>query len=151
MSDPQQPGERPLGYRDIENLIAAYAELVDAGDFESVGALLADAVFAGSGTPARGRQAIEAMFRRMIITYADGTPRTKHVTTNVIIDIAADGTRATARSYFTVLQALPELALQPVAAGRYHDKFELRGRGWRFTERRVHVDLVGDVSRHLRS
>jgi hypothetical protein len=151
MSNPEQPGELAPSYRDIQNLIAAYAECVDGGDFESVGALLADAVFAGSGTPVRGRQAIEAMFRRVIITYPDGTPRTKHVTTNVIIDIAADGTRATARSYFTVLQALPELALQPVAAGRYHDKFELRDRRWRFTERRVHVDLVGDVSRHLRS
>jgi ketosteroid isomerase-like protein len=137
--------------RDIENLIAVYAECVDRGDFASVGTLLADAVFVGSGAPLRGREAIEAMFRGTIITYEDGTPRTKHVTTNVIIDLAPDSDRAAARSYFTVLQALPDLALQPIAAGRYHDQFEWRARRWRFAERRVHVDLVGDVSRHLRT
>jgi DNA-binding PadR family transcriptional regulator len=47
--------------------------------------------------------------------------------------------------------ALPDLALQPIAAGRYHDQFEWRAQRWRFAERRVHVDLVGDVSRHLRT
>ena len=137
--------------REIANLIAGYAESVDRGDFASVGSLLADAVFVGSGVPLRGREAIEAMFRDTIITYEDGTPRTKHVTTNVIIDLAPDAGRATARSYFTVLQALPDLALQPIAAGRYHDQFEWRAQRWRFAERRVHVDLVGDVSRHLRT
>jgi hypothetical protein len=77
------PASPPPTYRDIENLIAAYAELVDDGDF-------------------------------------------------------------------TVLQALPDLILQPIAAGRYNDRFERHGGRWRFTQRRVHVDLVGDVSRHLR-
>ena len=137
--------------RAIENLIAAYAEYVDGGDYASVGSLLADAVFVGSGAPLRGQAAIEAMYRDTIITYEDGTPRTKHVTTNVIIDVAPDSDRAAARSYFTVLQALPDLALQPIAAGRYHDQFEWGTRGWRFAERRVHVDLVGEVSRHLRT
>ena len=137
--------------RDIENLIASYAEYVDSGDFAAVGSLLAAAVFVGSGAPVSGQEAIEAMFRDTIITYEDGTPRTKHVTTNLIIDVAPDSERATARSYFTVLQALPGLALQPIAAGRYHDQFEWRPGNWRFTERRVHVDLVGEVSRHLRT
>lgn len=103
------------------------------------------------GAPASGQEAIEAMFRDTIITYEDGTPRTKHVTTNVVIDLAPYSGRAAARSYFTVLQALPDPALQPIAAGRYHDQFEWRARRWRFAERRVHVDLVGDVSRHLRT
>jgi hypothetical protein len=37
-----------------------------------------------------------------------------------------------------------------IASGRYHDRFERREARWRFAERRVRVDLVGDVSRHLR-
>ncbi|GAA2277985.1 MULTISPECIES: nuclear transport factor 2 family protein [Kitasatospora] len=138
-------------HRAIENLIAAYAEHVDSGDFGAVGALLADAVFVGSGAPVRGQKAIEAMFLDTLITYPDGTPRTKHVTTNTVIDIAADSRHATARSYFTVLQALPDLPLQPIAAGRYQDQFECRAQRWHFTERRVHVDLVGNVTRHLRA
>jgi hypothetical protein len=48
------------------------------------------------------------------------------------------------------LQALPDLALQPIVSGRYYDRFERHEGQWRFVERRVQTDLVGDVSRHLR-
>jgi hypothetical protein len=60
--------------------------------------------------------------------------------------------RGTAMSgaYFTALQALPGLALQPIVGGRYHDRFERRDGQWRFLERRVRTDLVGDVTGHLR-
>ena len=43
-----------------------------------------------------------------------------------------------------------DLAPQPIVSGRYQDRFERRGGQWRFVERRVRTDLVGDVSRHLR-
>ena len=74
-------------YRAIENLIAAYAELVDDGDFAAVGVLLADATFTGASGSVSGRDAIEKMLRENVITYADGTPRTKHVTTNLAIEV----------------------------------------------------------------
>jgi ketosteroid isomerase-like protein len=134
----------------IQNLIAAYAELVDHGDFAGLGALLADATFTGSGPPVSGSGAIEAMFRDMLIVYADGTPRTSQVTTNIAVVVDEEAGTAVARSYFAVLQALPDLPLQSIASGRYHDRFE-RGSGqWRFAARRAKVELVGDVSRHLR-
>lgn len=144
------PADRSSTYWAIQNLIATYAELVDAGDFAGLGRLLADASFAGSGAQVSGPDAIEKMFQDMLIVYDDGTPRTKHVTTNIAIEVDEQAATAHARSYFTVLQALPDLALQPVASGRYHDRFGRRDGQWRFLERRVHVDLVGDVSRHLR-
>jgi hypothetical protein len=81
------PADPLSSYRAIENLIAAYAELVDDGDFAGLGRLLADATFAGSGAAVSGPDAIEQMFRDMLIVYDDGTPRTKHVTTNVVIDV----------------------------------------------------------------
>ena len=93
---------------------------------------------------------IEKMFRNMLIVYDDGTPLTKHVTTNVAIEVDEEAGTAVSRAYFTVLQALPGLALQPIVSGRYRDRFERHDGPWRFAERRVHVDLVGDVSRHLR-
>ncbi len=137
--------------RSIENLIARYAELVDAGDFAGLGELLAEAVFGGDGDAVvGGREAIEKIFRAMVRVYDDGTPRTKHVTTNIQIDVDDESGTATSRSYVTVLQALPELPLQPIVAGRYRDVFECRGGVWRFVERRFTTDLVGDVSRHLR-
>ncbi|MFF4837743.1 nuclear transport factor 2 family protein [Streptomyces sp. NPDC001315] len=136
-------------YRAVENLIARYAELVDDGDFAGLGALLADATFTGSGEPVSGRDAIEKMFKDTLIVYADGTPRTQHVTTNVAIEVDEQAGTARSRSYVTVLQALPDLPLQPIAGGRYHDRFERRDGQWRFVQRRARINLVGDVSRHL--
>ena len=144
------PAGRPPSDRAVENLIAAHAELVDDGDFAGLGALLADATFTGSGAPVSGPDAIEKMFRDMLIVYADGTPRTRHVTTNVAIEVDEEAGTAVSRAYFTVLQAVPGLALQPIVSGRYRDRFERRDGHWRFAERHVRVDLVGDVSRHLR-
>ncbi|VVJ20526.1 Uncharacterised protein [Amycolatopsis camponoti] len=60
------------------------------------------------------------------------------------------GDTASGRACFTVLQAAPGLPLQTIAAGRYADRFTHAADGWRFTERRVTADLVGDVGRHLR-
>ncbi|GAA1086160.1 MULTISPECIES: nuclear transport factor 2 family protein [Streptomyces violaceusniger group] len=142
------PADPALSHRAIENLIARYAELVDDGDFAGLGTLLADATFMGSGEPASGREAIEKMFKDTLIVYADGTPRTHHVTTNVAIEVDEQANTAVSRSYVTVFQALPDLPLQPIAAGRYHDRFERRDGRWRFTERRVRINLIGDVSRH---
>ena len=139
-----------MSHRAIENLIATYAELVDEGDFAGVGTLLADATFTGGAGSVSGRDAIEELLQDRLIVYDDGTPRTKHVTTNVAIEVDEEAGTAVSRSYFTVLQAAPGLALQPIVSGSYHDRFERHDGQWRFLERRVRTDLVGDVSRHLR-
>ncbi|MFJ8439274.1 nuclear transport factor 2 family protein [Kitasatospora griseola] len=70
--------------------------------------------------------------------------------TNLAVEVDEEAGTATARSYVTVFQSLPELPLQPVVCGRYQDRFERRDGQWRFTERRFRATLVGDVSRHLR-
>ena len=144
------PTDPPSSYRAIENLIATYAELVDDGDFAGVGVLFADATFMGGAGSVTGREAIEQMLRDNVIVYDDGTPRTKHVTTNLAIEVDEEAGTAVSRSYFTALQALPDMALQPIVSGRYHDRFARRDGPWRFVERHVLTDLVGDVSRHLR-
>jgi SnoaL-like domain len=136
---------------EVANLIARYAELVDGGDFDGLSSLLGEAsVGAGDSTSLlKGRQAIRDLFRSTTRIHPDGTPGTKHVTTNLILDIDDDNGTATARSYWTVLQAVPGLPLQPILAGRYHDRFERCDGGWYFTERRYLVDLVGDLSHHM--
>lgn len=137
----------------VGNLIARYAELIDAGDFEGVADLLGDAaVGAGdSRSLLTGRDALAAMFASTTLLYPDGTPGTKHVTTNLILDIDEEAGTAAARTYWTVLQAVPGLPLQPILAGRYHDRFVRVDQVWRFAERRYLIDLVGDVSRHMLS
>ena len=134
-------------YRALENLVVSYAALVDAGDFEGVGALFADGAFVGSAGTFRGAE-VARMLRDAVIVYEDGTPRTKHVTTNIALEVSGD--TASGRAYFTVLQVAPGLPLQTIVAGRYADSFTRGADGWRFTERQVTVDLVGDIGHHLR-
>jgi 3-phenylpropionate/cinnamic acid dioxygenase small subunit len=138
-------------YGAIENLIATYAEVVDDGDFAGVATLLAEATFTGAAGSVSDPGAIEHMLRDNIIVYDDGAPRTKHVATNIVVELDDAAAVAASRCYFTVLQALPDMALQPIVAGRYHDRFERRDGRWRFVERRVLTDLVGNVTHHLRN
>src|ERR1700689_4068583 len=98
--------DQESSYRTIQNLIATYAELVDDGDFSAVGLLLADATFTGAAGSVSGRDSIEKMLRDNVIVYDDGTPCTKHLVTNLAIDLNEEGDTAVSRSYFTALQAL---------------------------------------------
>jgi 3-phenylpropionate/cinnamic acid dioxygenase small subunit len=134
----------------IAALVYRYAELIDEGDLDGVAALFEYATW-GSGTRTE-RMMGTAQVRRMydgVILYEDGTPHTKHVITNVVIEHDDGAPHASARSYFTVLQA-HEGVLQPVIAGRYHDRFENVDGRWRFAERIIHPDLQGDLSHHMR-
>ena len=135
---------------EIQNLVHRYAELIDLGDFAALGELLGRADVGSGEHPGSltGPEAVTAMFTSTTRRYPDGTPRTKHVTTNLIVEIDDDAGTAASRSYFTVLQAVPALPLQPIVAGRYHDRFVREGSTWRFAERRFFIDLVGDVSQH---
>jgi hypothetical protein len=136
----------------IPRLIYTYAERIDAGDFAGIGELFAHATltFEGFGDAVTGREAIEALYARSTRRYEDGTPKTKHVMTNVIVDAADGAADAASRSYFTVLQAVPgALALQPVIAGRYRHSFDLVDGEWRVATMHVIIDLVGDLAHHM--
>jgi hypothetical protein len=136
----------------ITELVYTYAERIDLGDFDGVGALFADAEITAEGGDVswRGKDDVAAMYASFTRRYPNGTPNSKHVTTNLIVDADEDAGTATARSYFTVMQAVPgSLPLQPVISGRYRDSFERVDRVWRFSRRHMIVDLVGDLSQHL--
>ncbi|MGY0489381.1 nuclear transport factor 2 family protein [Streptomyces sp. WG-D5] len=140
-----------VAVRAVENLIATYAELVDTGDLAGAGRLFAEGVFVGTdGTEFVGSEAVEGMLRDRVILYDDGTPRTHHVTTNINVEVDEQDRVAAARSYVTIFQAAPGLPLQPIAAGRYRDRFVERDGEWRFAERRIGIHLVGDISFHMR-
>lgn len=136
---------------EITNLLYRYAERMDAGDLVGAAALFehAEIVLTHDGSVTTDAAGILDLWRSMVILHEDGTPRTTHVTTNPIIEI--DGDRATCRSYYTVLQQVGDGPLSPIVAGRYHDAFERVDGAWRFRRRDLSMmDLVGDVSRHLR-
>ncbi|HVT42632.1 MAG TPA: nuclear transport factor 2 family protein [Acidimicrobiales bacterium] len=136
----------------IPKLIYTYAERIDAGDFAGIGDLFAHATltFEGFDNPVSGREAVEALYARSTRRYEDGTPKTKHVMTNVIVDAEDGATTAASRSYFTVLQAVPgALTLQPVIAGRYRHTYEMVEGRWRVATMHVIIDLVGDLTHHM--
>jgi hypothetical protein len=140
--------------RAIENLLYTYAERIDAGDLEGVADLFAHGRIAATPDAAPeamvvGREAVLGLYRGSTRIHEDGSPRTKHVTTNAIVEVEPGGERAAARSYYTVLQQVEGLPLQPIIAGRYRDTFHrVEGRWW-FDTRVILVDLVGDLSHHL--
>jgi 3-phenylpropionate/cinnamic acid dioxygenase small subunit len=142
-------------HRQITDLLHRYASLIDGGDVEGVGALFAHAVLAfrsPSGDErivATGAQQAADALSRSNVRYADGTFLTKHVITNIRIELADDCASATASSYVTVFQATPELPLQAVFAGRYHDAFSAVDGSWQFTRRVAIADLLGDLSQHV--
>jgi ketosteroid isomerase-like protein len=143
---------------EIANLVYAYAERIDAGDFAGVGALFEHAVITADpaqGGEVRGSAAATKMYADWTRVYADPrspggrTLHTKHVTTNLQIHLDASGRTARTRSYFTVLMQTATLPLQPIIAGRYHDEFARLDGGWCFTRRHIITDLVGNLSEHL--
>jgi 3-phenylpropionate/cinnamic acid dioxygenase small subunit len=137
--------------RQIENLIARYAELVDGGDFDGLGRLLAQAAFSlNGGEPIFGASEISRLATDTLVVHSDQTPRTHHVTTNLLIEINEPADTAIARSYFTVIQQAGDRPLQLVAAGRYRDQFSRRAGPWLFTARAVISDFFGDTSQHVR-
>jgi 3-phenylpropionate/cinnamic acid dioxygenase small subunit len=143
-----------LAETQITNLLYRYAECIDAGDLAEASALFEHARIR-IGASNTDQDTVDAsqllgIWRSLIVLHADGTPRTKHVTTNPIIQVDEDSGTASCRSYYTVLQQTDELSLQPIVTGRYHDRFERVEGQWRFSYRDLTlIDMVGDVSHHL--
>ena len=129
--------------REIERLIYHYAELQDAADWDAIAEMFEHGDFlADSGVGWRGKEIAERRTEN-IITYDDGTPRTRHVTTNLTIEVDPERGEASAESCYTILQGPPALPLQPIAAGRYLDRFKRVDGRWRFSYRRSALDLPG--------
>ncbi|MCE4053858.1 nuclear transport factor 2 family protein [Pseudomonas sp. Au-Pse12] len=136
---------------EMTNLLYRYAERMDRGDLEGAAALFRHArVKVSNCENLLDEAGILLIWKQHVKIYPCGTPRTKHVITNPIIEIDDASGKATIDSYYTVLQATNELPLQPIAAGRYHDEFERVGQTWRFCFRDYSLlELTGDLSFHL--
>jgi 3-phenylpropionate/cinnamic acid dioxygenase small subunit len=135
----------------VANLVYRYAELIDNGDFAGIGELFADATIeTGEGVVYRGRDEIREMYEQWTRRYPDnGTPHTRHVTTNPILEVDEGAGTATCRSYVVVFQSTDQITLQPVITNRYHDTFRRVGDRWQF-EHRLMIDFYsGDLSQHL--
>lgn len=141
--------------RQIENLLYTYAERIDAGDLDGVAQLFAHGRIQGmeDGPPETvftGTTGVRQMYEMATRLYDDGTPKTKHLTSNVRIVVADDGDTARSTANYLVTQATPDLPLQVIITGHYHDTFRRIEDTWWFDTRTMFVDQIGDTSHHLK-
>jgi len=138
---------------EIQKLLYLYCERLDCGDFPGMAELFRHArlILPGDAAPIeRDPEAIVAIYRAYTRIYpATGTPGTKHVVANPIIDLGADGLSASCRSYIVVFQGIEDFALQPVVAGRNLDRFEKVDGLWRYSEREIVSEHFGNLGRHM--
>ena len=106
----------------ISTLMFRYAECVDQADFSALSELFAhgkirSTAAADTEQGMRGEE-IGRFYGATNRVHEDGTLKTRHLSTNVMIDIDENDHTATARSYYVVLQATPRLPFQPIVGGR---------------------------------
>ena len=136
---------------EIANLLYRYCAFVDAGDLVAACTLFQHAKLKMiTSTELQDYKAMLALLQQVIIIYPDGTPKTKHVVSNPMIEIDEAKRTATSLSYYTVFQATENIPLQVIANGRYLDKFEYVDGHWRFSYREGVSDMLGLISGHLR-
>jgi 3-phenylpropionate/cinnamic acid dioxygenase small subunit len=138
-------------HRLIENLLYRYARCVDLALWDELGRLFTHARVQASTSDhvSHGADEVAALWASTNKVHTDGTLRTRHLVTNVIIDIDESAGTATAESYFMSFQATNRTPLQPIAGGRYSDRFRRIDGVWWFADRFIKVDQMGDVSDNL--
>lgn len=134
----------------ILELMNEYCYRIDRGDLQGFADLFSEGTWLVQGDPTGGDTGSTAVMETLknIILY-DGKPNTKHVMSNIQVNVAPDGKTATAQCYITVNQAVPpDFPLQPIFIGHYYDSFTCKDGVWRFTLRDIQPDLAGDLSYH---
>ena len=138
-----------LDFLAVQNLVYRYTMHIDHGELDEMAQLFQHAdVIVDAGTYSRDPAGLAAVFKEYVHFYPDGTPRTRHVTTNLIVEPDGEN-RAKATSSVIVFQQTDEFPLQPVIGTRNHDRFEKVDGQWRFAERRIEMNLYGDLSAHM--
>jgi len=141
--------ERVLALVEIQQLINAYCMAIDNYDFDRMEDLFAeDATFDIEPDPkimqipVRGRRAIrEAAEGRHHFIHS--TEQHRHATCNTVIELLGDGQARAKSLLLTTLLVRATGALTMRGTGEYRDRFAIRDGRWKFTERKLVLDLLG--------
>jgi 3-phenylpropionate/cinnamic acid dioxygenase small subunit len=127
---------------DISALVHSYARLLDGGDIDAVVALFEHSTWRSlpNGSTLRGAE-VRPVYEQLMAR--QGGDRTKHLITNLNIDVDANGMTARAHCYWTVLHAGPGQPVTINLSGQYADRFVKADQRWRFADRLITVDLHG--------
>ena len=131
--------------KEITDLMNLYCTAIDSGDLKTFGKLFATASWVAEGR-APGPNSMNNM-----ILYEDGTPRTKHVITNLTLDIDEAAGTASGHCYVTVYQQTSDFPLQAIFVGEYYDTFSRSAQDWAFTRREIRNSLIGNMRAHLKT
>lgn len=131
----------------IARLIYTFCHRLDGTDLAGAAALFAgarwqlspDVICHGAGEHLAALQVIRVYGDRL---------GTRHVVSNLIVDVAEDGGTARSVSYVDLIQVTENFPLQLIFQGRYLDTFVFDEGSWRFQERVVDADGVGDMRAH---
>ena len=135
---------------EITRLLFAYCTGIDTGRLDDTAQLFAKGTwYLNPDSPLSGADEVARFLHDSVILY-DGVPATRHVVTNIRIDLADDRRSASADSYVIVYQSLPGAAPAVMFQGAYDDTFAHDGTAWHFDVRRICTDGTGDMSAHLR-
>jgi len=131
----------------ILKIMCEYCDSIDRGDLDATAALFAEGAWGIKGDLAEGAAAVRAVLAN--VTLYDGVPNTRHLMSNVQVEIDRDGAGASASCCITVMQCVAgDFPMQAIFIGTYHDRFKQQNQQWSFVERVIDPDLVGDMSRH---
>jgi hypothetical protein len=135
----------------ILHLMNRYCFTIDTGDLNAWAELFAHGEWGLEGGTLFAGKAEVLKATENVRIYADGTPRTRHTTANVDLEIDEQSGTAKSECYVTVFQQTDDFPLQPIFSGYYFDEFALIEDEWRFRKRLIRYPLVGDMSAHLAS
>ena len=130
----------------ITSLVHSYARLLDGGDVDAVVALFEHSTWRSlpNGSTRRGAAEVRPVYQSLMAR--DGGVRTKHLITNLSIEIDPGNTTASSHCYWTVLRTSPGDAVSVDLSGQYTDSFEKVEGRWRFADRLITVDLAGPAA-----
>ena len=133
----------------ITHLINQYGFTIDTGDLQGFAQLFENAEWTVEGTEPRvgTQQVLDALSTVRI--YEDGTPRTKHIVSNLDLEINEINNSAESQCYVTVFQQTNDFPLQAIFCGHYFDGFQRVEGLWKFRQRIIRYMMVGDLSAHL--
>jgi ketosteroid isomerase-like protein len=131
---------------EIRALVLSYARLLDMGDVDAVADLFEHSTWRSwpNGSVLRGTAEVRPVYENLVDQV--GAHPTKHLITNLSIDVEPGASTASSHCYWTVLQSASAGCIAITFSGQYADSFEKVNDSWRFSDRLVSVDLTGGPS-----
>ncbi len=131
---------------EITALVHSYARLLDSGDVDAVAALFEHSTWRSwpRGSVLRGTAEVRPVYENLLAQ--DRSRHTKHLITNLSVDVEPGATTASSHCRWTVLQGTPGEPISITLSGQYTDTFEKVDNRWRFSDRLITTDLTGEPS-----